>query len=234
MIDHIADRALLLDSLRRELVGPDPRGKELDCKQSVTFETVDKSYGPWHQNENGEEVLQRDPPSKRYGIGVLYPAQTLDQDDAGVDALVTQSPEVPSDSVELPQDDLLTAQARKDLEDIQHRSSRSSAEPESEDLDLSSANSYRPSSIAVSFLASVPDGAKLIIEAKGGRYRRFHVTIESKERIWWLRSPVNRCITSRHAMSTLPPTFSRVLALHAYSSGQRPLLGNRTHDLRCL
>ena len=210
MVDHIADRALLLDSLRRELVGPDPRGKELDCKRPVTFETVDKSYGPWHQNENGEEVLQRDPPTKRYGIGVLYPAQTLDQDDSGVDALVTQPPADPSDAVELPQDDLLTAQARKDLEDIQHRSARSSAEPESEDLDLSSANSYRPSSIAVSFLALVPDGAKLIVEAKGGRYRRFPVTIEGKERIWWLRSPVSlRAQFSRDALRSVDEKLIR-------------------------
>ncbi|QNI30834.1 helicase [Alloacidobacterium dinghuense] len=190
MVNHIADRALLLDSLRRELVGPDPRGEELDCTQPVSFAALDKSYGPWRQKENGEEVLQRDPPTKRYGIGVLYPAQTLDQDDSGVDALLTQPAVVLPDALDPPQDDPLTAQARRDLEDIQHRTERSSAEPETEDLDLSSANSYRPSSVAVSFLASVPKGAQLIVEATGGRYQRFPVTIEEKERTWWLRSPV--------------------------------------------
>ena len=34
MVDHIADRLAILDSLRRELVGPDPRGEELDCTQA--------------------------------------------------------------------------------------------------------------------------------------------------------------------------------------------------------
>src|SRR5208282_1843354 len=113
MVDHIADRSVLLDSLRRELVGPDARGEELDCTQPVTFPTLEKSYGPWRQKGNGEEILQRDPPMKRYGIGVLYPAQTLDQDDSGLDTLLTQTPAVPSDGGELSPDDLLTAQARK-------------------------------------------------------------------------------------------------------------------------
>ncbi len=202
MIDHIANRALLLDSLRGELVGPDPRGEELDCTQPVTFPAVKNSYGPWRQKGNGEEILQRDPPSKRYGIGVLYPAQTLDQDDSGVDALLTQSPAVPVDALELPPDDPLTAEARKDLEGIQQRTAaRSYGEPETEDLDLSSANSYRPSSIAVSFLALVPKGAELIVEATGGRYQSFPVKIDGKDRRWWLRSPVTlRAQFSREAL----------------------------------
>ena len=155
MVDHIADRLAILDSLRRELVGPDPRGEELDCSQPVTFATADKSYGPWRQRESGEEILQRDPPVKRYGIGVLYPAQTLDQDDSGLDAILTQAATVSSESVDLPPDDPLTPEGRKDLDDIQQRGGAPSSETETEELDLSSANSYRPSSVAVSFLASV-------------------------------------------------------------------------------
>lgn len=202
MVDHIADRAVLLDSLRRELVGPDARGEELDCTQPVTFATLPMSYGPWRQKGNGQEILQRDPPTKRYGIGVLYPAQTLDQDDSGVDILLTQKPASPSDGVELPPDDPLTAEARKDLEEIQQRGGSSSSEVETDDLDLSSANSYRPSSIAVSFLALVPEGAHLIAEATGGRYQRFLVAIEGKDRTWWLRSPVSlRARFSREALS---------------------------------
>jgi hypothetical protein len=191
MVDHIADRAVILDSLRRELVGPDARGEELDCTQSVAFATLENSFGPWRQKGNGEEILQRDPPVKRYGIGVLYPAQTLDQDDSGLDAIVTQTAAAPSEIAELPPDDPLTPEGRKDLADIQQRGGLPSSEIETEELDLSSANSYRPSSIAVSFLAEVTDGTHLIVQATGGRYRRFPVTIEGKDRTWWLRSPVS-------------------------------------------
>jgi hypothetical protein len=191
MVDHIADRLVILDSLRRELVGPDPRGEELDCSQPVSFATADKSYGPWRQRESGEEILQRDPPVKRYGIGVLYPAQTLDQDDSGLDAILTQATTVSSESVDLPPDDPLTPEGRKDLDDIQQRGGAPPSETETEELDLSSANSYRPSSVAVSFLASVTEDTYLIVEASGGRYQRFPVTIEGKDRAWWLRSPVS-------------------------------------------
>src|ERR1700681_1099541 len=110
MANHIANRITLIDSLRRELVGPDPRGEELDCSQPVTFESSEKSFGPWRQKSNGDEILQRDPPTKRYGIGVLYPAQTLDQDEAGADALVTQAAVATAEEAPSSNDDLLSAE----------------------------------------------------------------------------------------------------------------------------
>ena len=208
MADHIANRITLVESLRRDLFGPDPRGEELDCSQPVTFPASEKSFGPWRQKSNGDEILQRDPPTKRYGIGVLYPAQTLDQDDAGADALVTQTvaaPEEPTAST----DDLLSPEARKDLENIQERSTKSPVEPETEDLDLSSANSYRPSSMGVSFLSRVPDSATLVVEATGGRYRPCHVHIEEKERKWWLRSSV--AVVARFSKASLFAVNSRLI-----------------------
>jgi hypothetical protein len=209
MANHIANRITLIDSLRRELVGPDPRGEELDCSQPVTFESSEKSFGPWRQKSNGDEILQRDPPTKRYGIGVLYPAQTLDQDEAGADALVTQTAVAIVEEAPSSNDDLLSAEARKDLENIQERSTKSPADPETEDLDLSSANSYRPSSIGVSFLARVPDAATLIVEATGGRYRPFHTHIDQKDRNWWLRSSLS--IAARFSKASLFSVDNRLI-----------------------
>ena len=194
MVDHIANRTLLLDSLRRELVGPDPRGEELDCDQAITFAEAEKSYGPWKQKGTGEEILQRDPPSKRYGIGVLYPTETLDQDESGLDVLITQIPLEAENAAPASNDDPLTTEARKDLEQIQERVQQrkgpATPEDDSDDLDLSSANSYRPSSMAVSFLADVPKGAILSVEAMAGRYHRLPVNIAGKDRTWWRRVPV--------------------------------------------
>jgi hypothetical protein len=102
---------------------------------------VEKSYGPWKQKETGEEILQRDPPSKRYGIGVLYPTQTRDQDESGLDASVTQVSTEAEDSVATSNDDLLTTEARKDLEQIQERVQQrkgpATPEDDTDDLDLS-------------------------------------------------------------------------------------------------
>src|ERR1700747_472967 len=143
---NVANRPRVLEQLRQELVGPDPRGNELDCSTAVTFATKEESYGPWCEKGTGEEILQRDPPSKRYGIGVLYPLETVDQDDAGLGAQLVQSTaDEPEVEIAAPSsDDTLTVEARKNLEEIEKRASGPSRELDADDLDLSSANTYRP------------------------------------------------------------------------------------------
>ena len=76
MSDHVRNRDFILRSLRAELVGPSPAGDEIDVTGEVSFENAKSSYGPWRQKSSGEEILQRDPPVKRYGVGVLYPLGT--------------------------------------------------------------------------------------------------------------------------------------------------------------
>src|SRR5258708_33253839 len=80
MPDHIKNRAGIVVALAEELIGPAPRGREIDCSGDVSFSTIPESYGPFKQAGSGEEILQRDTPTKRYGIGVLYP-QGLSSDD---------------------------------------------------------------------------------------------------------------------------------------------------------
>src|SRR5712691_8319433 len=73
MPSYIEGRNVVLRALREELVGASPQGQAIDCSQIVSFDDPKKSYGPWNQLGSGEEILQRDPPCKRYGVGVLYP-----------------------------------------------------------------------------------------------------------------------------------------------------------------
>ena len=74
MTDHIEGREQIIDALRQELVGPSPAGAPLDVSHPIVFDTAKDSYGPWAEAGTGQEILQRDAPTKRYGIGVLYPA----------------------------------------------------------------------------------------------------------------------------------------------------------------
>ena len=71
--DFIGARDFVSSALRRELVGPSPQGKELDCAGDIKFPNWDAAAGPFRQKETGEEILTGDRPVKRYGIGVLYP-----------------------------------------------------------------------------------------------------------------------------------------------------------------
>jgi hypothetical protein len=106
--------------------------------------------------------------------------------------------------------ELLAPSAVHDCETIAERGACHRTEADSDDFDLSSANSYKPSSMAVSLLVHLPKGAALIVKASGGRYRQITVALPRPrsrderqeheagvtatpgfyEREWWLRSPV--------------------------------------------
>jgi hypothetical protein len=209
-VPHIENRDAVLRALREELVGPCPLGQEINCAQAIHFENAEDAYRPYRQLGSGEEILQRDFPTKRYGIGVLYPMAVSVQPDE----LNAQLP--PSDEEVAPQSsenvrETLSPTAVRDCETIAARAMRRPLEADSDDLDLSSANTYKPSSMAVSLLVHLPKQEALIVTASGGRFRPITVafprplgqkgrqegngagaggTPEFYEREWWLRSPV--------------------------------------------
>ena len=188
MSANITNRRLVLRALREELVGPSPRGKELDCSTSIRFENSKDSYGPWKQKANGEEILQRDPPTKRYGIGVLYPWQIVAEDtaeDAGSAAIGLHSR---NEEDRRPTDNPLMPEGAEDIEKSLNRDNNYG--DELSDLDLSAANTYRPSSMGISFLAEMPPGSKVVVEASLGRYKPVEVQVETYTSKWWLRIPI--------------------------------------------
>ncbi len=194
-MDHEGNRDRVIQELVEELVGPSPRGEELDCDAPIVFHDAKSSYAPRIQRGSGEEILQRDSPTRRYGVGVLYPANVAMEADATV-----QEDPIPEDSngAEPPQqgysansDDPVTNDWVHGIEKIGKRNGGSGDESVLDDFDLSTANAFRPSSMGVSFLAELPDGATLVVEGFGGRYRSRRIRVTGDERTWWLRSPVS-------------------------------------------
>jgi len=195
MVDHIANRQTILDGLRLELVGPwnywdsdrflTPDGEDLDLTQlPISFETREDSYGPWVVAETGEEILVRDPPTRRYGVGVLYPLRTEALTDAGdlSPGEMEQGPQTEDASV-------LRASAQADLDTI-HGRPRLGSDDETEMIDLRTANDYRPSTMAVSFLVDLHGADDLLVEFRAGRYRPFRTVVAGADRTWWHRCPV--------------------------------------------
>jgi len=201
---HIENRELLVRALREELMGPSPQGGEIDCSGKISFEEADSLYKPWHQKGTGDEILQRDPPCGRYGVGVLYPVGMLSGDDdehTGSDVRVDGSGQEEEgaglDTSDIP----LSNEAIQCLEEIGERQGTGREGSDSDDFDLSAANKYKPSSMGVSFLAEFPEGSSLVVDVPAfnpvggfsvnGRYRKVVVELTGKERVWWLRSPVS-------------------------------------------
>lgn len=191
MNDPIANRDKIIQALREELVGPSPQGKPIKCSGEITFESDKDFYQPWRQ-DNSEEILQRDPPLVRYGVGVLYPIGTPAENEdsqsniADINIVQDNQPE----KIEA-NEELITEEAKQNLEDIQKKILESS-ETELDDFDLSTANASKPSSMGISFLAEFPKGSVLVIKANNcGCYRQKKVKVCGNERTWWLRKSVN-------------------------------------------
>lgn len=202
---HFTNRDNIRDVLERELLGPDPAGPEIDISNTEDTINDENQFGPFREKESGEEILVRDVPTKRYGIGVLYPFGSKEEersdkhDSVGLNIVSDEGAITGPDA---PEKEALIKNAAKIHDSIFN----TKPGPNQDDFDLSTANSYKPSSIGVSFLAEFPEGAKLVVHASGGCYRKVNVTIKGFNRTWWVRSPVE---------------------LEAEFSGQEVISGNR-------
>lgn len=214
MIDHIANRDRILRTLREELVGPSPHGSPIDCSIPVVFATRDESYGPWRQQANNEEILQRDPPFQRYGVGVLSPlplespqTQTTSDDEVGqIDGDIRDLDVIPGtvtddEEAETSRPDIVSDAVADRLNRVANRVHGTGAGEDTDDIILATANARKPSSMAVSFFADLPDDAVLEIEAFGGRYREVSARVGDAQRPWWLRSQV--AVTNRYASQSV-------------------------------
>lgn len=182
MLEHLQGREQILSFLKSELVGPSPQGSELACDKPLTFREPAEAKKPWRQADSGEEIIQRDTPLKRYGVGVLYPmgtevaleSQLSDEASSGAMETSPFSPE----------------EVAKGLDSLLDRVVQSPLDGDDDDFDLTPAQSFHPSSVGVSFLATFPPGTHLRVEARGGRYRPVKVRVADKDWTWHLRSPV--------------------------------------------
>ncbi len=183
MPNFFVARDQMVDSLRRELVGPDPQGAPIAAGERVVVEE-EMAWMPRRQ-ENGEEILVRDSPDRRYGVGVLYCGGNRIDRPRVSEVLPSEGPPpdaAPDDEPDRPivaDDFVRDATAAVDRLD----------EPETTDPDLSGANEYRPTTMAVSFLADVPIGSSLELHLVAGRYEEREVNVSGGVRTWWFRIP---------------------------------------------
>ena len=165
MSDH--GRKYVIDSLKAEMVGPDPHGAPLNISQHVTFKSRDEAIGPWTDSVTGEEILtDRVIPMRRYGIGVLFPEGAKPREEEPEDGLLFEIDEPVAGETILGED----RGKRAHINDS-----------ESGDYDLATANERDPRSAAVSFV--VLDNARYIkVTVKGAYYEPFKASIGKAKR----------------------------------------------------
>ena len=134
--------------------------------------TRGRRQGAVARRETGQEILTESDPLRRYGIGVLY-------DGAAVAGDLTWVPGLP-DSDETSDAPVTPAPAA--LRDD---------EPDSDDFDLTDANTFKPRAMAVSFKCRIAEPGSLSLTVTGAYYDSLavHVGGYSKPWEWWVRRP---------------------------------------------
>lgn len=197
-MNGVQARQVMEDAIRRELVGPldgaAPEGKPIDCSSGkVVFATREEAYGAFHDSTTKEEIVTQGKPLRRYGVGVLYPqAMTVpptreakekqDEELDGVTSIATEPDELTQQAV-----------ASGEAEVEPDKPVRGALD---DDLDLSDANGFKPSAMAISFECRLSAADTLEVTVSGAQYSKITAPIPQKdtakaprEEEWWLRRP---------------------------------------------
>jgi hypothetical protein len=180
-------RSTVEAQIRRELFGPlttdEPQGHPIDCSSGhLEFATLEEMRGQFHDSRSLQEILTIGNPLTRYGIGVLH---------SGASRAGSAIEELEVDDLDLlGVSGLARAVDDPDAPPVQIQGLRHD-EADSDDFDLTDANSFRPSAMGISFACRLPVGGNLRVEVTGAYYDRLEVRVTDRQNPleWWCRRP---------------------------------------------
>lgn len=184
---NLINRDALYQNLLEEFIGPSvsENSLPLDTNKFNIFNDYDE-YMKTYKDKNTDEEILKQTPTRRYGIAILYPKQTIDES-----MIENDQEEIEIDDI----DSVIHKEAQKDLDEIDNRSVDNEDIDDIENIDMVSANAYQQSSMAISFRADLPLDGELIIYVNGGRYHSFPIAIkvkdEERQQNWWVRRAVS-------------------------------------------
>ncbi|ADP84925.1 helicase-related protein [Pseudofrankia inefficax] len=191
-------RATMEAAVRRELFGPaageEPRGKPLGCSSGrVSFESPEASRGVWHDEETRQEILTTLDPLRRYGVGVLYSGPAAHGTDISEQPGHDGAPADGEDELPLPQG-LSINEGDVDAPPLVHEldftDTTAPIGDEGDDLDLTTANAYKPSAMAISFQCDAARTGSLALTVTGAYYDQLAAEWPGrKPQTWWVRRP---------------------------------------------
>lgn len=216
-------RGIVEGGVRRELFGPSdnepPRGKAVDCSSgSLRFDTREDSWGQFHELTTLQEILTQSDPLRRYGIGVLYngAARRGTAISSAADNSSDGNPDVTWVS------GLAENEENPDGPPAEINVQSKFNEADSDDFDLTDANTFKPSAMAISFKCRVPLESSLEIKVQGAYYDRIsaHIPGVKKPRDWWLRKPFE--LLGTVPGNVLVNETNRLKTMDARAKGEQP------------
>jgi hypothetical protein len=204
---HLANRQWMCSALAGEIHGPGrfPSWKDDLYTASHPLELIegmeidsDDFYKKRHiRKTTGEEILKEEPPSKRYGVGLLFPHEREDEFGPAVQAddQADLSEEIADTCSTLPADS--TKDEREQAAKALQKSAKLVARLDEDEMDaLGLARLRRPRSMGITFIADTSRG-RLRVQVSGARYVGCDVLVRPKKeggaaysRRVWFRVPV--------------------------------------------
>jgi Helicase conserved C-terminal domain len=218
---HLGNRKWMASALVREIFGPGGRYEgwtdnlysatsKIERPDGKVFDNWDEYNQRCVDSKSGQELLKDEPPSKRYGVGILFPEESeesLDSEKAPTDA--DAAVEGATGMVEtVTAEDELSKEERKLGLNLARQQERLGALKEQEEdlmpgddseLDgLKLARLRRPRSMGITFVADCGHNESIQITIEGGRYlpvdgikaKNKDGTVSNFEHRWWVRFPV--------------------------------------------
>lgn len=183
-------RATVEASVRRELIGPTAddvaAGKPVDCSDGVIrFESQEASRGRFYDATTLEEILTQSDPLRRYGVGVLYNGASQ----SGTTVSASDPDNGESDLTWVA--GLADSEEHPDGPPVEVKGVLHFDQADSDDFDLTDANSFKPSAMAISFKCRTPEVGSLQVVVRGAYYDKIaaHIPGLKKPRDWWVRKP---------------------------------------------
>jgi len=225
MIDHKQNRENIIRDLNLNLIGPSPCGIPLKIDEKQTFKNYEEMYLPYRQfnsenpNNEGDEILNNQKPSERYGLAVLYPINpisSIEDDEQEEESLDNNEIQNSSIQTEIKFGENKEQIINDNIENLKN------------DLNIQVEKDLLPSSFSLSFLVDTSKSHKLDFEFTGGIYEPLDMTNivytnkqgeEKKGREWYARFPFkysgvvdlsqvkNNFVTPEKKFSSLPPRF---------------------------
>jgi len=183
---NVKNREKMIEALRSEFIGGEPYfGEELDCSIELDFKEKKEAFRPYVQKETKQEIIQRGSPLTRYGTAILFPTGQIENEDQGNSIL----------SFNETDESIGRFIDEEEVKKLENRESTLKSDINDDEFDISTANSFRPNSMALSFKTMITNQSNLIVRVKGGRYTSKKLIVEEHEQEWWLRRALEGTFT---------------------------------------
>lgn len=221
---HLENREWMASALADEIHGPGrfPGWKNdlytkpdaIEPTSKMEIDAEDFYYKRHVRQSTNEEILKEEPPSKKYGVGMLFPRES--EEETGSDVHPGEnadlSEEVAEAAAVLPSDS--TEEERSEAKKIAEKSAKLVAIAEDETDALGLSRLRRPRSMGITFVADSACG-RLCVDFSGARYRGVEVLVRPKtkdsepfSRKIWFRVPTSGShefdLTTNQTVSRVP------------------------------